>query len=249
MMQGACFFAWSNMSRTRDAPTPTNISTKSEPEIVADHQDAFRDLAAEPLELARVLQEFDDLGNFGLGLVDARDVRKRYADLVLAEQARLALAKGHRPSTAAAALHLPHEVDPDTDQQQDRERADQQLPDEALLLRFGRPESHTFLFELADDAVVVRLGTHRVVLQRLPTAESNPLTLEFDDRDLPGCNAVLEFRILDLLRLPAADVRQALHDRQQDDDYDNEYKYVFGQIIHIRIPRGGNPGTGFLDRF
>ena len=33
-MQGACFFACSNMSRTRDAPTPTNISTKSEPEIV-----------------------------------------------------------------------------------------------------------------------------------------------------------------------------------------------------------------------
>src|SRR5215207_4247235 len=34
MMQGAFFFAWSNMSRTREAPTPTNISTKSEPEIV-----------------------------------------------------------------------------------------------------------------------------------------------------------------------------------------------------------------------
>ena len=34
MMQGACFLACSNMSRTREAPTPTNISTKSEPEIV-----------------------------------------------------------------------------------------------------------------------------------------------------------------------------------------------------------------------
>ena len=32
-MQGAFFFACSNMSRTRLAPTPTNISTKSEPEI------------------------------------------------------------------------------------------------------------------------------------------------------------------------------------------------------------------------
>jgi hypothetical protein len=30
---GASFFACSNRSRTRDAPTPTNISTKSEPEI------------------------------------------------------------------------------------------------------------------------------------------------------------------------------------------------------------------------
>jgi hypothetical protein len=33
-MQGAFFLACSNMSRTRDAPTPTNISTKSEPEMV-----------------------------------------------------------------------------------------------------------------------------------------------------------------------------------------------------------------------
>ena len=32
-MHGAFFFACSNMSRTRLAPTPTNISTKSEPEI------------------------------------------------------------------------------------------------------------------------------------------------------------------------------------------------------------------------
>ena len=34
MIQGAAFLACSNISRTREAPTPTNISTKSEPEIV-----------------------------------------------------------------------------------------------------------------------------------------------------------------------------------------------------------------------
>ncbi|CAI8396335.1 MAG: Uncharacterised protein [Rhodospirillaceae bacterium] len=34
MIQGAFFRACSNMSRTRLAPTPTNISTKSEPEMV-----------------------------------------------------------------------------------------------------------------------------------------------------------------------------------------------------------------------
>jgi len=33
MMHGDDCFACSNKSRTRDAPTPTNISTKSEPEI------------------------------------------------------------------------------------------------------------------------------------------------------------------------------------------------------------------------
>ena len=34
IMQGVCFLACSNMSLTREAPTPTNISTKSEPEIL-----------------------------------------------------------------------------------------------------------------------------------------------------------------------------------------------------------------------
>ena len=33
MMEGEFFFACSKRSRTRDAPTPTNISTKSEPEM------------------------------------------------------------------------------------------------------------------------------------------------------------------------------------------------------------------------
>mmetsp|Transcript_29371 Transcript_29371/g.85409 ORF Transcript_29371/g.85409 Transcript_29371/m.85409 type:complete len:294 (-) Transcript_29371:21-902(-) len=33
MMQGAFFLAWPKMSRTREAPTPTNISTNSEPEM------------------------------------------------------------------------------------------------------------------------------------------------------------------------------------------------------------------------
>jgi hypothetical protein len=33
MMQGAAFLACSNKSRTRAAPTPTNISTNSAPEI------------------------------------------------------------------------------------------------------------------------------------------------------------------------------------------------------------------------
>ena len=32
-MAGAAFFACSNRSRTRAAPTPTNISTKSDPEM------------------------------------------------------------------------------------------------------------------------------------------------------------------------------------------------------------------------
>ena len=38
MMLAGVFLALSKRSRTRDAPTPTYISTKSEPEIVFAHQ-------------------------------------------------------------------------------------------------------------------------------------------------------------------------------------------------------------------
>ena len=97
------------------APTPTNISTKSEPEIVkngnlrlagdcaceqrlararaADHQHALRNLAAELLELGRVLEEVDDFRDFFLRLVDARDVGEGHADLVLGKKPRAALAE------------------------------------------------------------------------------------------------------------------------------------------------------------
>ncbi len=149
MMHGACFFACSNMSRTREAPTPTNISTKSEPEMVkngtlaspamarassvlpvpgrADHQHALGDLAAELLELARVLEEVDDLGDFLLGLIDPGDVGEGDVHLILAEQACPALAKGHGAAPARGALHLAQHVEEDHDQQQCRGQLQQQL--------------------------------------------------------------------------------------------------------------------------
>src|SRR5205807_4869238 len=89
-MQGAFFLPCSNRSRTRDAPTPTNISTKSDPLIEKNgtfaspatareerlarsgrpHQQyALRNAATELLELLRFLEELDDLLQFFLRLV------------------------------------------------------------------------------------------------------------------------------------------------------------------------------------
>ena len=70
----------------------------------ADHQHAARDLAAELLELGRVLEEVDDLADFFLRLVDAGDVGEGDVDLVLAQQPRAALAERHG---AAAARRRP----------------------------------------------------------------------------------------------------------------------------------------------
>ena len=81
MMHGADFLPCSNMSRTREAPTPTNISTKSDPLMEkngtsaspaiarakqgfasagrADHQHALGNTATEFLKFFRITQEFD----------------------------------------------------------------------------------------------------------------------------------------------------------------------------------------------
>ena len=94
MMQGAFFLPCSKRSRTRLAPTPTNISTKSEPEIEKngnvrfardgarekglagagrpDQQNAFRNASAELLELRRLAQKFNDFLQFFLGFFNAR---------------------------------------------------------------------------------------------------------------------------------------------------------------------------------
>ena len=97
-MHGAFASACWNRSRTRAAPTPTNISTNSEPLRLkngtlaspatarassvlpvpgrADQQHALRDPPAEARVLLRVLQELDDLLQLVLGLVDAGHVRE-----------------------------------------------------------------------------------------------------------------------------------------------------------------------------
>src|SRR5688572_21722441 len=58
-----------------------------------DHEHALRNLAAELLELGRVLEEVDDFAHFLLRLVDAGHVGKRHIDLVFTEKTRAALAE------------------------------------------------------------------------------------------------------------------------------------------------------------
>ena len=91
-MQGAFLLPCSNRSRTRDAPIPTNISTKSDPLIEkngtlaspatarankvfpvpggAREQHARRQSPAQLLELLGFPQELDDLVKLFFGLLD-----------------------------------------------------------------------------------------------------------------------------------------------------------------------------------
>ena len=158
-MQGACFFACSNMSRTLEAPTPTNISTKSEPEMEKNGTFASPAMAlasevlpvpgdptinvprgntaAEALELARIAQEFDEFDHIFLRLVDARHVVEGRLDLIFGEKLRLALAEREGPATPTdATLHLAHEQHEDGDDDEDREARYEKLRPDALLLFF-----------------------------------------------------------------------------------------------------------------
>ena len=146
-MHGELRLAWSNRSRTRLAPTPTNISTNSEPEMLKngtpaspataramsvlpvpggpDEQHAARDARAERVELLRVLEELDDFLELGLGLVDAGHVVERHDGLVAEEHARPALAEAQRLVIGALRLahHEEDEAADEEERQQPRQRA------------------------------------------------------------------------------------------------------------------------------
>ncbi len=83
----------------------------------AHEEHALRDAAAKLLELLRFLEELDDFLEFFLGLVDAGDVLE--GDLFLGARGELRAALAEREGLVPAALHLPHDEDPEADHQQD----------------------------------------------------------------------------------------------------------------------------------
>src|SRR5690606_11721545 len=209
-----------------------------------DHQHALRNLAAETLELGGILQEVDDLDDLLLGFLDARDVRERDVHLILPEQAGTALAERHRASSADRALHLTLEVHPDADLEQDRERRDEQLQQEGLLLRRARIDDHTVLLQRADERRVVRLGAVRQERALVPgTPSADRLTLE---RDL-GDGAVLDVGQERGIR-DRGDTRaarpEALEDRQQHDRDDDPQDDVLRQIVQNVTSQDGTPAYG-----
>jgi hypothetical protein len=165
MMQGACFLPCSKRSRTRLAPTPTNISTKSEPEIEKNGTPASPAIAlassvlpvpggpiiSTPLGM-RPPSFWNFFGSLRKAMISSissfassMPATSCERDLVLrlAEQLRAALAEAHR--LAAARLELAHEQvehAEEEDHRQDRHRR-------------ARPEGRAvFLLEGDGDAVL-----------------------------------------------------------------------------------------------
>ena len=134
-MAGACWRACSKRSRTRAAPTPTNISTNSEPEIEkngntrlagdstgkqrlagarrANQQHALGHVRAEPAIAFRILEKRDDLLELVLRLIDARHIGEGGLDVLLDKDLGLALADRHHAAHSLSPGHRPDEEHPD----------------------------------------------------------------------------------------------------------------------------------------
>ena len=88
-------------------------------------QRALRNLSAQTREFLRVAQEFHDFFQLFLGFINAGDIVKGHAAMLFGQHLGFGFAKTHGPATTTA-LHPVHEVDPDTNQQQEGQQGDQE---------------------------------------------------------------------------------------------------------------------------
>ena len=159
------------MSRTREAPTPTNISTKSEPEMVKKGTLASPAMArassvlpvpGEPTmstPFGILPPSFWNLpGSFRKSTISETscfasstpgDVGEGDVDLILAQEARAALAEGHRAATSGCALHLPQHIDEDHDQEQRRGKLQAEAGRQNSAASAAGPSIATSAFERA----------------------------------------------------------------------------------------------------
>jgi hypothetical protein len=198
-------------------------------------QDTLRDRRAEGLELLRVLEELLDLLKLFDRLVDAGDILEADLRRVGRHALRTRLAEAHH--LRAAALHLVHQEDPETDQQQERQEGpDQRRPREAS--RALRVPLDTGLGQVVLELELRLVG--RVVNRRLrPVREL--------ERDRPL--ARVEDRLGDLIRLHTLDrvrrrqlvgVRRLRDQRlarepDQQDDHEKREERAAEETIHVEI--------------
>ena len=189
-------------------------------------QRAFGDLAAQTAELLRVAQEFDDLFQLFLRLVDARHVVKRHTTVFFGQHLGLGLAEPHRPAFATA-LHAVHEIDPHTDQQKDGQQRHQEGLETGLLLGFSAHRDVLGHQQAGDLGV---FGPDRDIVTAIGTTETNLFTIKRDVAHVPCFDSGHKFGIADFTALqPASRAAEQIEQRQNQKHQYNPK----GEIAHI----------------
>ncbi len=196
----------------------------------AHQEHALGNAAAELLELLRFLEELDDFLELFLGLVYPGDVLERYFFLRTGGQLRAALAE--RQGLVPAALHLPHDEDPEPDHQEDGGPGIQHVGPGAGRFRLGVHLDALLLEEIREPFV---LG--RSVRAELGGISSHAVPLPGylipgdDDRvDLPFLDFLKEIREGNRGGLALPSSREAPdHDPYADED-DPEQQTLEGRV-------------------
>ena len=204
-----------NFRLTGDGPCQQRLARARR----SHHQRTPRNTAAEALELARIPQEFDELNDIFLGLVDPRHIAESRLDLIFGKQLCLALAERQRATASAdAALHLAHEQHEDPDDDQDRKARYEELRPDALLLFLLPGDRDSVLIQVIHQ---FRIGDGRPQHHEVPAVFSRTLdsvAINFYSIDLIAAHKLYEFGIADIIRI-VADI-PFLKERQQYGGYD-----------------------------
>ena len=193
----------------------------------ADQQHAARNPSAEALEFSGIAQEFDDLLQVLLGLVDTRDVLEGDAAMGLRQHLGARLAKAHR--LAGAALHLARQEDPHADQRDEGQPGDQQR-DEPRHVVAGRLRGDRDLAVI--EALHQRRIVRRIGLERGAVGEG---AVDIRPLDHDVANAVLvdlaqQLRKRDVLRGRALtrilEKREQCQQQQDNDDPEGEVAQI-----------------------
>ena len=203
----------------------------------ADHQHAARDLAAQLLEARRVAQEFDQFGDFFLGLVATGNVGEVDLGLILVEQLGARLAERHRALAGTAALHLPHHEQPEADDQQHRQEVHEDGAQRDAAGRLLLDHVDALLAQDVDQvAVERRIGLHLVaVLQGVLDLRNAGAAFVSEDHLLHVAviDLVEELRVGGRGGTRCAVRREALEDHHQHGSHHDPEQQVLRKIVHV----------------
>ena len=211
------------------------------------HQGAARNHAAQFLKLAGIAQEVDHFLDFFLGFVAASHVIECDLDLILFDQLGFALAEIHG-ATAGSALHPPHEVNPDADQQQHREGGHEQLGHEAGTLGWNNLDVDMILEEIINEVGIARIVGGEAITVGHHAADHIAIHADLANGALiDGGNeiGVSHGRV----GFPAR--AEVIEHRQQRERYDDPQEDVLRHVFHVSSStwfqtKTGNPAPQHL---